>query len=150
MKLRNITSKSIIYLTQSPTKMKILKSRLDFSRWVLCLQMHRAKTRRKQQHQRNCTCPGNRRGQASRRLASPALSKLNAPTAGSGASQVAPAVKNLPVNAADPGSTPGSGRSPAGGSGHPLQYLVWEIPRTEESGGLQSKGSQKSWTQLSD
>jgi len=28
--------------------------------------------------------------------------------------------------------------------------LVWEIPWTEESGRLQSMGSQKSWTQLSD
>ena len=28
--------------------------------------------------------------------------------------------------------------------------LVWEIPRTEEPGGLQSMGWQKSWTQLSD
>ena len=27
--------------------------------------------------------------------------------------------------------------------------LVWEIPRTEKPGGLQSIGSQKSWTQLS-
>ena len=27
--------------------------------------------------------------------------------------------------------------------------LGWEIPRTEESGGLQCMGSQKSWTQLS-
>ena len=27
--------------------------------------------------------------------------------------------------------------------------LAWKIPRTEKSGGLQSKGSQKSWTQLS-
>ena len=27
--------------------------------------------------------------------------------------------------------------------------LAWEIPRTEESGGLQSMRSQKSWTQLS-
>ena len=26
--------------------------------------------------------------------------------------------------------------------------LVWEIARTEESGGLQSMGSQKSWTGL--
>ena len=79
---------------------------------------------------------------------SPALSKLNTLTARSGASRVAPAVKNLPVNAADPGSTPGSGRSPGGGSGHPLQYLVWEIPRTEESGGLQSKGSQRAGPNL--
>ena len=28
--------------------------------------------------------------------------------------------------------------------------LVWEIPWTEEPGGLQSVRSQKSWTQLSD
>ena len=28
--------------------------------------------------------------------------------------------------------------------------LIWEIPCMEESGRLQSMGSQKSWTQLSD
>ena len=28
--------------------------------------------------------------------------------------------------------------------------LAWRIPRTEEPGGLQPMGSQKSWTQLSD
>ena len=28
--------------------------------------------------------------------------------------------------------------------------LAWEIPWTEEPGGLQSMGWQKSWTQLSD
>ena len=28
--------------------------------------------------------------------------------------------------------------------------LAWEIPWTEEPGGLQSMGSQNSWTQLSD
>ena len=28
--------------------------------------------------------------------------------------------------------------------------LVWEIPRTENPGGLQSMGSQKNWTGLSD
>ena len=27
--------------------------------------------------------------------------------------------------------------------------LVWEIPWTEEPGGLQSKGSRKSWSRLS-
>ena len=29
-------------------------------------------------------------------------------------------------------------------------FLEWKIPWTEESGGLQSTGWQKSWTQLSD
>ena len=31
-------------------------------------------------------------------------------------------VKNLPVNAGDVGSIPGSGRSPREGNGNPLQY----------------------------
>ena len=31
-----------------------------------------------------------------------------------------------------------------------LSILAWEIPWTEEPGGLQSKGSQKSQTQLGD
>ena len=31
-------------------------------------------------------------------------------------------VKNLPANEADAGSIPGSGRSPGGGNGSPLQY----------------------------
>ena len=31
-------------------------------------------------------------------------------------------VKNPPANAGDVGSIPGSGRSPEGGSGNPLQY----------------------------
>ena len=59
-------------------------------------------------------------------------------------------VKNLPVSAGDAGSIPGSGRSPGEGTGNPLQYSCLEIPWTEESGGLQSMGSQKSQTQLSD
>ena len=36
---------------------------------------------------------------------------------------------------------PGSGRSPAGGHGNPLQYSCLENPMTEESGGLHSTGS---------
>ena len=31
-------------------------------------------------------------------------------------------VKNQPANAGDSGSIPGSGRSPGGGNGNPLQY----------------------------
>ena len=58
-------------------------------------------------------------------------------------------VKNLPANAGDTGdvgSIPGSGRSPGEGNGNPLQYSCLENPMTEEAGGLQSMGSQKSWT----
>ena len=42
----------------------------------------------------------------------------------------------------DVGSIPGSGMSPGGENGNPLQYSCWEIPWTEEPGGLQSIGSQ--------
>ena len=35
------------------------------------------------------------------------------------------------------GSTPRSGRSPGEGNSNPFQYPVWEIPWTEEPGGLQ-------------
>ena len=31
-----------------------------------------------------------------------------------------------------------------------FRILAWEIPGTEEPGGLQSMGSQKSWTELND
>ena len=37
-------------------------------------------------------------------------------------SQVAIVVKNLPINAGDPGLIPGSGRSSGGGHDNPLQY----------------------------
>ena len=37
-------------------------------------------------------------------------------------------VKNLPANAGDMGSVPGSGRSPGGGNGNPLQYSYLENP----------------------
>ena len=37
-------------------------------------------------------------------------------------------VKNLPANAGDAGSIPGSGRSPGGGNGNPLQYCCVENP----------------------
>ena len=42
-----------------------------------------------------------------------------------------PVVKNPPANAGDtgdPGSIPGSGRSPGAGNGNPLQYFHLENP----------------------
>ena len=51
-------------------------------------------------------------------------------------------VKNLPANAGDTGdvgSIPGSGRSPGGGNGNPLQYFCQNGKRTEEPGRSQSK-----------
>ena len=44
-------------------------------------------------------------------------------------------VENLLTNAGDGGSTPGSGRSPGGGNGNPLQCSCLEDPWTEEAGG---------------
>ena len=37
-------------------------------------------------------------------------------------------VKNMPANAGDPGSISGSGRSPGGGPGNPLQDSYLENP----------------------
>ena len=50
------------------------------------------------------------------------------PTLTCRASQVAPVVKNPPASAGDVGSIPGSGRSPGGGHGNPLQYSCLENP----------------------
>ena len=50
---------------------------------------------------------------------------------GSWASEVALVVKNLPANAGDERDAsliPGSGRSPEGGNGNPLQYSCLENP----------------------
>ena len=44
------------------------------------------------------------------------------------ASPVVLLVKNLPANAGVTGSIPGSGRSPGGGHGNPLQYCCLENP----------------------
>ena len=50
---------------------------------------------------------------------------------GHGSSQVALVIKNLPANAGDVRDTvsiPGSGRTPGGGHGNPLQYPCLENP----------------------
>ena len=43
-------------------------------------------------------------------------------------------------NAGNPGSIPGSRRSPGEGNDNPPSTLAWEIPWTEEPGGLPSIG----------
>ena len=55
-------------------------------------------------------------------------------------------VKNPPANAGDVGLIPGSGRSSGEEIATHCRILPWEIPVTEEPGGLESMGSQKSWT----
>ena len=59
-------------------------------------------------------------------------------------------VNNTPANAGDAGSISGLGRSPGEGDGTYSSTLAWEIPWTEEPGGLQSMELQKSQTGLSD
>ena len=57
---------------------------------------------------------------------------------------MAPVVKKMPANAEDvrdAGSIPGSGRSPGGGHGNPLQYSCLENPI--DRGGLQSMELQR-------
>ena len=57
-------------------------------------------------------------------------------------------VRNPPDNAGDKGSVPGLGRSPGEGNGNLLQYsCAWEIPWTEEPGGLQSMRLKKRTSQ---
>ena len=58
-------------------------------------------------------------------------------------------IKNPPANAGDMGLIPGLGTCPGEENGNPLQYSFCKIPWTEEPGGLQCMGLQKSWTQLS-
>ena len=55
-------------------------------------------------------------------------------------------VKHLLANAGDMISIRGLGRYPEKENGNPLHILAWEIPWTEEPGGLQSMGLQRSQT----
>ena len=59
------------------------------------------------------------------------------------ASLRAQAVKNLPANAEDSGLIPGSGRSLEKETATHSSIFAWEIPWTEEPGGLQSMGLQR-------
>ena len=57
--------------------------------------------------------------------------------------------RNPPASARDMSLIPGLGRSPEKEMATHSTILSWEIPRTEEPGGLQSMGSQKGRTRLS-
>ena len=62
-------------------------------------------------------------------------------------------VKNLPANAGDArdvGSIPGSGRSPGGGNGNPLQYSCLGNPIDRGAWRATVPGVTKSQTRLSD
>jgi len=58
--------------------------------------------------------------------------------------------KELPCNAGDLGSIPGSGRSPGEGNGYPLQYSCLENAMDRGAWGATVHGVAKSQTQRSD
>ena len=63
--------------------------------------------------------------------------------------QVVLVVKNLPANEGDirdMGSIPGSGRSPGGGHGNPLQYSCLENSIDKGAWRATLHGVSKSWT----
>ena len=56
-------------------------------------------------------------------------------------------VKASANNVGDPGSIPGSGRSPGEGNGNPLQYFCLENPRDRGAwGGYSPRGQKESDT----
>ena len=59
-------------------------------------------------------------------------------------------VNNLPANAEDVGSIPGSGRYPGEGNGNPLQYSWPENPMDRGAWRYTLHGAAKSQTRLSD
>ena len=59
-------------------------------------------------------------------------------------------VKNLPANAGDAVRSPCWEDHLEKKMATHFSIIAWKIPRTEEPEGLQSIGSQKNWTQLSD
>ena len=62
----------------------------------------------------------------------------------------ASSVRNLPVNAGDIGSIPGSGRSPDEGNGKSLQYCCLESSMDRGAWQAIVHGVAKSWTRLND
>ena len=64
------------------------------------------------------------------------------------ASQIVLVVKNLSANAGDAGPIPGSGRSPGGGHGNPLQYSCLGNPMDRGTWRATIHGITKSQTQL--
>ena len=54
-------------------------------------------------------------------------------------------VENLPASAGDTGSIPGSGRSPGGGNGNPLQYSCLENQTDRGAWRATVHGVVKSW-----
>ena len=57
-------------------------------------------------------------------------------------------VKTLPASVGDAGLIPGSGRSPGGGNGNPIQYFSWDNPTDRGAWRATVHGVTKSQTQL--
>ena len=63
---------------------------------------------------------------------------------------MAQTVRKSACSARDPGSIPGSGRSPGEGNGYPLQYSHLENPMVRGVWQVEGHGVAKSQTLLSD
>ena len=59
-------------------------------------------------------------------------------------------VKNLPANAEEVGLSPGSGRSPGGGNGNPLQYSCLDNPMDRGAWWATVHGAPESQIRLHD
>ena len=81
-------------------------------------------------------------------LQSQRFNKINVIWCSHWASQVTILVKNPPANAEDMDSIPGSGRSPGGGHGNPLQHSCLENPMDRGAWWAIVHGVAKSQAQL--
>ena len=73
-------------------------------------------------------------------------SRISQPPLKSPGSPGGSGVKNLPASAGDTSSIPRSERSSGEGNDNPLHILAWEIPWTEEPGGVQSWVTKRRWS----
>ena len=96
-----------------------------------------------------CVCRGHRLRRAQARMHLKTAKQFSAQYLADGL-HCGPVVKKLPANSGDMSLIPGLGRAPGEEMATHPNIFAWEIPWTEEPGGPQSMGSQKSQTQLSD
>ena len=81
------------------------------------------------------------------------IHKIEKPLAGTNQTESFPSgsdSKESAYNVEDPGSIPGSGRSPGKGTGYPLQYSCLENHMDRGAWWARVHGVSKSWTRLSE
>ena len=109
-----------------------------------------AKTCRKQQHQRNCTCPGNPRGQASRHLALTSSFQVKYTDCKKRGFPGGTSSKESARQCSRPGFNPGVGKIPWRRKRPPTPVSCLGNPKDRGVWWATVQGVTKSWTQLSD